>query len=81
MIGKQIFGVTIYWREEGVNFPYIYSGQVVVVVKKEKDGFVLNRIQYAIINESWRLVAEGVMSPQDVDKVHFIISCATSFIV
>lgn len=44
-------------------------GQVVVTVKKEMDGFVLNRIQYAIINESWRLVADGVMTPEDVDKV------------
>ena len=44
-------------------------GQVVVTVKQEVDGFVLNRIQYAIINESWRLVADGVMTPEDVDKV------------
>ena len=31
-------------------------GQVPVVVKKEIDGFGLNRIQYAIINEAWNLV-------------------------
>lgn len=31
------------------------AGQVPVLVKKEIDGFVLNRIQYAIIGECWRL--------------------------
>lgn len=31
-------------------------GQVPVVLKKEIDGFVLNRIQYAIFKESWRLI-------------------------
>ncbi|XP_022094846.1 lambda-crystallin homolog [Acanthaster planci] len=44
-------------------------GQVPVTVKREVDGFALNRLQYAIINEAWRLVADGVMSPEDVDKV------------
>ena len=27
--------------------------------------------KYAVINESWRLVQDGVMSPQDVDTVLF----------
>lgn len=31
-------------------------GQVPVTLKKEIDGFALNRMQYAIINEAWRLV-------------------------
>jgi L-gulonate 3-dehydrogenase len=31
-------------------------GQVPVILKKEIDGFVLNRIQYAIFKESWRLI-------------------------
>ncbi|XP_022094851.1 lambda-crystallin-like isoform X2 [Acanthaster planci] len=44
-------------------------GQVPVTVKKEIDGFALNRMQYAIVNEAWRLVADGVMSVEDVDKV------------
>ncbi|XP_033111786.1 lambda-crystallin homolog [Anneissia japonica] len=44
-------------------------GQVPVLVKKELPGFALNRIQYAIIGECWRLVQEGVMSTEDVDKV------------
>ncbi|XP_061177336.1 lambda-crystallin-like [Saccostrea echinata] len=44
-------------------------GQVPVIVKKEIDGFVLNRIQYSIIGECWRLYEEGVMSAEDIDKV------------
>jgi L-gulonate 3-dehydrogenase len=31
-------------------------GQSPVVVKKEVNGFILNRLQYAIIMEAWRLV-------------------------
>ncbi|XP_069747451.1 lambda-crystallin homolog isoform X1 [Narcine bancroftii] len=44
-------------------------GQTPVKLMKEIDGFVLNRIQYAIIGESWRLVKDGVLSPEDVDLV------------
>ena len=40
-----------------------------VLLNREIDGFALNRIQYAVINESWRLVQDGIMSPQDVDTV------------
>ena len=44
-------------------------GQKPVLLNRAVDGFALNRIQYAVINESWRLVQDGVMSPQDVDTV------------
>ncbi|KAK3097656.1 hypothetical protein FSP39_011773, partial [Pinctada imbricata] len=44
-------------------------GQVPVTLLKEIDGFVLNRIQYAIMGECWRLVKDGVMSTEDIDKV------------
>lgn len=40
-----------------------------VRVLKEVDGFVLNRLQYAIISEAWRLVEEGIVSPNDLDLV------------
>lgn len=43
--------------------------QVPVVLNKEIDGFCLNRIQYAIINEAWRLVESGVVSAEDIDLV------------
>lgn len=44
-------------------------GQKPVVLKKEVDGFVLNRIQYAILNECWRLIDDGVVDTADVDAV------------
>ncbi|XP_014468200.1 PREDICTED: lambda-crystallin homolog isoform X2 [Dinoponera quadriceps] len=44
-------------------------GQTPVLLNKEIDGFALNRIQYAILNEAWRLVADGVLSAKDIDAV------------
>ncbi|PVD28444.1 hypothetical protein C0Q70_11032 [Pomacea canaliculata] len=44
-------------------------GLVPVLVRKEVKGFVLNRIQYAILAESWRLIRDGVMTAGDLDKV------------
>ncbi|XP_075054965.1 lambda-crystallin homolog [Mixophyes fleayi] len=44
-------------------------GQSPVKLMKETDGFVLNRLQYAVISEAWRLVQDGVISPRDVDIV------------
>lgn len=44
-------------------------GQTPVVLTREIDGFVLNRIQYAILNEAWRLVADGILNAKDVDAV------------
>ncbi|XP_072940640.1 lambda-crystallin homolog [Epargyreus clarus] len=47
----------------------IEIGQEPVSLSREIDGFVLNRIQYAILNEVWRLVADGVVNVEDIDKV------------
>ncbi|KAK0085151.1 hypothetical protein PV325_005690 [Microctonus aethiopoides] len=44
-------------------------GQSPVIFTREIDGFALNRIQYAILNEAWRLVSDGVLSVKDVDIV------------
>eukprot|EP00050_Salpingoeca_kvevrii_P001790 m.179303 g.179303 ORF g.179303 m.179303 type:complete len:276 (+) comp10458_c0_seq1:354-1181(+) len=43
-------------------------GQSPVTAKKEMDGFIVNRLQYALLMEAWRLVEDGVASPEDVDK-------------
>jgi L-gulonate 3-dehydrogenase len=43
-------------------------GQVPIVVKRELDGFILNRLQGALLTEALRLVGEGYVSPQDLDK-------------
>jgi len=34
-------------------------GQVPIVVQREIDGFILNRLQGALLNEAMRLVGEG----------------------
>ncbi|XP_038577094.1 lambda-crystallin homolog [Micropterus salmoides] len=44
-------------------------GQAPVRLKKEIDGFALNRVQAAIIAESWRLVEDGIISVKDIDLV------------
>ncbi|MBC8118903.1 MAG: 3-hydroxyacyl-CoA dehydrogenase, partial [Burkholderiaceae bacterium] len=43
-------------------------GQVPIIVRREIDGFVLNRLQGALLSEAMRLVADGVVSPDDLDK-------------
>jgi len=47
---------------------YASTKQVPIIVHREVDGFVLNRLQGAVLNEALRLVGEGVVSPQDLDK-------------
>jgi 3-hydroxyacyl-CoA dehydrogenase len=42
-------------------------GQVPVDVRREIDGFILNRLQVALLTEAFRLVQEGYVSPQDLD--------------
>ena len=42
-------------------------GQVPVEVKREIDGFILNRLQVALLTEAFRLVQEGFVSPEDLD--------------
>jgi L-gulonate 3-dehydrogenase len=43
-------------------------GQVPIVVKRELEGFIVNRLQGALLSEALRLVGEGYVSPQDLDK-------------
>lgn len=43
-------------------------GQTVVHVRKEVEGFVLNRLQAVLLREAWALVQEGVATCEDVDK-------------
>jgi 3-hydroxyacyl-CoA dehydrogenase len=43
-------------------------GQTPVTIHDERDGFVLNRLQGALLSEAMRLVGEGVVSPEDLDR-------------
>jgi L-gulonate 3-dehydrogenase len=47
---------------------YEQAGQVAIMLRKEKPGFVLNRLQAVLLAEAFRLVGEGVASAEDVDK-------------
>jgi L-gulonate 3-dehydrogenase len=42
-------------------------GQAPIVMKREIDGFVMNRLQGALLEEAFRLVADGYASVEDVD--------------
>ena len=43
------------------------AGQSPIVMKREIDGFVMNRLQGALLEEAFRLVADGYASVEDVD--------------
>jgi L-gulonate 3-dehydrogenase len=47
---------------------YASVDQVPVHVRKEAFGFVLNRLQAVLMAEAFRLVGDGVVSPEDLDK-------------
>jgi L-gulonate 3-dehydrogenase len=43
------------------------AGQAPIVMKQELDGFVMNRLQGALLQEAFRLVVDGYASVEDVD--------------
>jgi 3-hydroxyacyl-CoA dehydrogenase len=47
---------------------YEAVGQVPIVVKREIEGFILNRLQAVLLSEAFRLVEGGYVTPQDLDK-------------
>ncbi|WP_193174569.1 3-hydroxyacyl-CoA dehydrogenase [Oricola nitratireducens] len=42
-------------------------GQAPIVMKRELDGFIMNRMQGALLEEAFRLVADGYATIEDVD--------------
>ena len=48
---------------------YARAGQTPVLLKKEITGFLLNRIQGAVLNEAFNLYAGGYASIEDLDNV------------
>jgi 3-hydroxyacyl-CoA dehydrogenase len=47
---------------------YESVGQVPIVVRREIDGFILNRLQAVLLSEAFRLAGEGYVTPADLDK-------------
>jgi L-gulonate 3-dehydrogenase len=47
----------------------VKAGQVPATVKKELEGFALNRLQGALLAEAFRLLADDVISPADLDAL------------
>jgi L-gulonate 3-dehydrogenase len=43
------------------------AGMVPATVNREIQGFILNRLQAALLGEAFRLVEDGIASPEDVD--------------
>lgn len=61
------------WTHAGVverSFATMRSlGQVPVLVRSEQPGFVLNRLQGALLIEMFSVISDGIMTPEDVDKL------------
>ena len=43
-------------------------GMAPITVKREIEGFILNRLQLAVLNEAFRLIADGYVTAEDLDK-------------
>lgn len=43
-------------------------GQVAAPMNKEVDGFIINRLQFAILREAWTMWADGVASAEAIDN-------------
>ncbi|MEU6370582.1 3-hydroxyacyl-CoA dehydrogenase family protein [Streptomyces sp. NPDC046931] len=54
--------------QRAVDF-YTFLGRAPVVLHKEIPGFVGNRLQYVVAREATCLVQQGVVGPEDIDKV------------
>ena len=42
-------------------------GQKPIRMAREIDGFIMNRLQGALLQEAMRLVADGIATPEDID--------------
>lgn len=47
---------------------YDAVGQVPIEVRKEIDGFILNRMQAVLLSEAFRLIGDGYVTAEDLDK-------------
>ncbi|MDR6601216.1 3-hydroxyacyl-CoA dehydrogenase [Achromobacter deleyi] len=52
---------------EAANAAMTAIGQKPVLVRREIEGFILNRLQGALLHEAFRLAKEGIASVEDID--------------
>ncbi len=45
------------------------AGMEPIIVRKEIDGFILNRLQYTMVAEAMHLIGEGYCTAEDIDRV------------
>ncbi|HYX90911.1 MAG TPA: 3-hydroxyacyl-CoA dehydrogenase [Myxococcaceae bacterium] len=61
------------WTDPGVvaraHALYERAGQVPVTLSREIEGFILNRLQGAVLDEAFSLYAQGYASAEDIDRV------------
>jgi len=61
------------WTDENIikrtRALFTQIGQKPVLLKKEVPGFIVNRVQYAILSECYRLIDDNVITVEDVDTV------------
>jgi 3-hydroxyacyl-CoA dehydrogenase len=43
-------------------------GQAPVEMKREAEGFILNRLQGVLLMEAWRMVEDGLATVEDIDR-------------
>ncbi|MGN6702431.1 MAG: 3-hydroxyacyl-CoA dehydrogenase family protein, partial [Burkholderiaceae bacterium] len=60
------------WTDPGVmeraRALYTAAGQVPIMVAREVQGFIVNRLQGALLSEAFRLVEDGYVSSADLDR-------------
>ncbi len=62
-------GLTSAGTIEQVRQFMLSAGMRPIVLKKEIDGFILNRLQFTLVAEALHLVGEGYCTPDDIDAV------------
>lgn len=45
------------------------AGKMPVILNQEKDGFIYNRLQGAVLREAYALLEEGIASTADIDRI------------
>lgn len=48
---------------------FVDAGFVPAILGQEIEGFLLNRLQGAVLREAYRLVDDGIADPEDIDRV------------